>query len=314
MTPESYVNIANDFSKIFASKAADVLTTISSSHLDIKSQECQKSPAFDWSVLKNHVFITIKFKGFIDGPVFIAMPKNSVARFSDLMMMGDGTAEYEDDFNEAISELINQVTGAFITELTGQYSEKVENVGVMATAAEVEKTEINKEKSFLSKAEIEMEGFDKTEYYFIFNEDTVGTILKNLDGSVERGLSASEPEKPAKQGKSGSSDYDMKKADFPDFNRGTSPTSSGDADGIDYLLDIGLDVSIELGRSKLSIRDVLDLTAGSIVELDRLAGEPVDILVNGKVIAKGEVIVIDEKFGVRLNNLVTPEERLRNLR
>ena len=83
---------------------------------------------------------------------------------------------------------------------------------------------------------------------------------------------------------------------------------------LDLLLDISLGVTVELGRTRKLIRDILDLAKGSIVELDTVAGEPVDILVNEKLIARGEVVVIDENFGVRVTDVVSPAERLRRLR
>lgn len=82
---------------------------------------------------------------------------------------------------------------------------------------------------------------------------------------------------------------------------------------IDLLMDVNLPVSIELGRTELSISELLELGAGSIVELDKLAGEPVDILVNNKPLAKGEVVVLDEHFGVRITSLVSRRERLEGL-
>jgi flagellar motor switch protein FliN/FliY len=84
--------------------------------------------------------------------------------------------------------------------------------------------------------------------------------------------------------------------------------------GIELLLDISLSVTVELGRTKMMIRDILQLAPGSILELDKLAGEPVDIMINEKSIARGEVVVIDENFGVRLTSIVTPSERLMHLR
>jgi len=86
------------------------------------------------------------------------------------------------------------------------------------------------------------------------------------------------------------------------------------ASGIDMILDIALPVTVELGRTKMLIRDILSLAPGSVIELDKLAGEPVDLLVNDKPIAKGEVVVIDENFGVRLTNIVNTTERIKNLR
>lgn len=92
----------------------------------------------------------------------------------------------------------------------------------------------------------------------------------------------------------------------------TEPVQINDTN-IGLILDVPLQVTVELGRTKKRIRDILELSTGSIVELDKLAGEPVDILVNGKLLAKGEVVVIDENFGVRITDIVSPMERAKNL-
>ena len=84
--------------------------------------------------------------------------------------------------------------------------------------------------------------------------------------------------------------------------------------GIDLILDVTLPVAVELGRSRMQIQDILKLAPGSIIELDKSAGDPVDILINDRPIAKGEVVVIDENFGVRLTSIVTTAERIRTLR
>ena len=93
------------------------------------------------------------------------------------------------------------------------------------------------------------------------------------------------------------------------------PSTPGPSSGgnIELLLDVKMPVSIELGRTELPISDILSLGPGSVVELDKLAGEPVDLLVNDKIMAKGEVVVVDENFGVRITMLMSPEERLKSL-
>jgi flagellar motor switch protein FliN/FliY len=83
-----------------------------------------------------------------------------------------------------------------------------------------------------------------------------------------------------------------------------------DKQNISLIMDVPLQVTVELGRTQRLIRDILELSPGSIIELDKLAGEPVDILVNGKQIAKGEVVVIDESFGVRITDIADPSKRL----
>ena len=93
-----------------------------------------------------------------------------------------------------------------------------------------------------------------------------------------------------------------------------TPTGMATVDpNIALLLDVPLQVTVELGRTRKLIRDILELSPGSVIELDKLAGEAVDILVNGKLIAKGEVVVIDENFGVRVTDIISQIERTKNL-
>jgi len=98
-----------------------------------------------------------------------------------------------------------------------------------------------------------------------------------------------------------------------EFQQLQEPAAKTGEQSIDMLMDVNLPISIELGRTRMSIQDILALGPGSVVELNKLAGEPVDLLVNYKVVARGEVVVIDENFGVRITQLLTPEERLRAL-
>lgn len=82
---------------------------------------------------------------------------------------------------------------------------------------------------------------------------------------------------------------------------------------IDMILDIPVQLTVELGRTKIAIKNLLQLAQGSVVELDGLAGEPMDVLVNGCLIAQGEVVVVNDKFGIRLTDIITPSERIRKL-
>lgn len=104
----------------------------------------------------------------------------------------------------------------------------------------------------------------------------------------------------------------IEQASFSNFEQ--TNLLSHEQRNLDMLLDISLKVTVELGRTKKSIKDILDLSSGSIIELDKLAGEPVDILVNGKLIAEGEVIVIEENFGVRVTDIISQSDRLLNLK
>ncbi|MDR3204444.1 MAG: flagellar motor switch protein FliN [Deltaproteobacteria bacterium] len=94
---------------------------------------------------------------------------------------------------------------------------------------------------------------------------------------------------------------------------GPPPPPEGAARPLDFILDIPLEISVELGRARMIINDLLQLGQGSVIELSKLAGEPLEIYVNGKLVARGEVVVVNEKFGVRVTDIVSPMERVKSL-
>ncbi|HED40308.1 MAG TPA: flagellar motor switch protein FliN [Chromatiales bacterium] len=102
-------------------------------------------------------------------------------------------------------------------------------------------------------------------------------------------------------------------ADFQNLQADSSPANAME-ENIEMILDIPVTVSVEIGRSKINIRNLLKLNQGSVVELDRLAGEPMDVIVNGTLIAHGEVVVVNEKFGVRLTDVISAAERVKKLK
>ena len=99
-------------------------------------------------------------------------------------------------------------------------------------------------------------------------------------------------------------------AAFQNFSPTTGSTAGND---INMILDIPVQLTVELGRTRIPIKHILQLAQGSVVELETMAGEPMDVLVNGYLIAQGEVVVVNEKFGIRLTDIVTPSERMRRL-
>ena len=97
------------------------------------------------------------------------------------------------------------------------------------------------------------------------------------------------------------------------FTNFTPTSGAGAGNDINMILDIPVQLNVELGRTRIPIKHILQLAQGSVVELDALAGEPMDVLVNGYLIAQGEVVVVNDKFGIRLTDIVTPSERMRRL-
>jgi flagellar motor switch protein FliN/FliY len=91
------------------------------------------------------------------------------------------------------------------------------------------------------------------------------------------------------------------------------PQSQGEVKNLEFLLDIPLQISVEVGRSRILIKELLEMQEGTVVELDKLAGEPLDVYVNSRLIARGEAVLVNEKFGIRLTDVVSPAERIENL-
>ncbi len=107
---------------------------------------------------------------------------------------------------------------------------------------------------------------------------------------------------------------DYEKAAFKNLNDNSSNRLTTTDANLDVILDIPVTLSMEIGRTELPIHSLLQLNQGSVVELDRLAGEPMDVLINGTLIAHGEVVVINEKFGIRLTDVISPAERVKKLK
>lgn len=118
----------------------------------------------------------------------------------------------------------------------------------------------------------------------------------------------------AEAGETSEADDDVQAAPMEEFDTGSEPAQGGGpAPDIDVILDIPVTISMEVGNTQIPIRNLLQLNQGSVIELDRLAGEPLDVLVNGTLIAHGEVVMVNEKFGIRLTDVISPGERIKRL-
>ena len=141
-------------------------------------------------------------------------------------------------------------------------------------------------------------------------QDEIDTILKNaISGNIKPQNNTTDQNM---QGESEPQKTDL----IPEVDVPKSPATelTMGRNNIDLLLDVPLEVSVELGRTRMTIKDMLQLGPGSVIELDKLIGEPVDLLVNDNLIARGEVVVFEENFGIRVTDIITPEDRVRSLR
>ncbi|NNJ93190.1 MAG: flagellar motor switch protein FliN [Halobacteria archaeon] len=129
------------------------------------------------------------------------------------------------------------------------------------------------------------------------------------DGAQEQGVA--DQEGAAAPGEATGENYE--RASFDELGESGGAVAQGET-SLDVILDIPVTLSMEIGRSRISIENLLQLAKGSVVELDRMAGEPLDVLVNGTLVARGEVVVVNDKFGVRLSDVISPAERVKSLK
>jgi flagellar motor switch protein FliN/FliY len=305
------------FFDIFCTQAANIITTVVNKHIDFTPHEPRKADLAAVNTTMNAAVLSLSlgFKSGLEGEFYLIIAKKEVAILSDLMTMGNGTAEYSEDHKDAIAELFNQVMGAFCVAIGTEMELAVSAENVIVNEFDLDNPPFAVDSFDMIETTVTLEDFGESPAFFLLPEAITEQIHKYSKGksssesaSDQVGLNMSELDDLSKVTSFSSSDSDF---------QGTFATTQSIKDSntnIDVLLDIELDVSIELGRSLLSIKRVLELAPGSIVELDRLAGEPVDLLVNNKVVAKGEVVVIDESFGIRIVSLVSAEERIKSLR
>ena len=261
------------------------------------------------------------------------------------MMGGDGTnptQELNEIHMSAVGESMNQMMGSVATSLSTMFNKKIDisppKVNMIDLGSEDKVTEIVSAEDPIAKISFRMEvdGLIDSEIMQILPipvaQEMVGYLLNN-EAEEEEPMPAPTPAAPAPTPAAAApppaapmmgaapaygapptphvaSNVPVQPAMFAPLS--TAPVQVNDAN-IGLILDVPLQVTVELGRTKKTIKDILELTNGSIVELDKLAGEPVDIMVNGKFLAKGEVVVIDENFGVRITDIVSPAERAQQL-
>ena len=286
----------------------------------------------------------------IEGNNVLCIQARDAAIIADLMMGNDGTNP-EEELTEihmsAVSESMNQMMGSVATSLSSMFNKKVDITPPVVTLVDFGTEEVVSK--LLDKVDpiiqasfrMEVDGLIDSEIMQLLPLDVAKDMVNALmnqqvdveNEEEEMALAAASsppsaaPELPAAAPAAAAapanygygappmqphvaSNVPVQSAQFTPLS--TTPVQVNDAN-IGLILDVPLQVNVELGRTKKSIKDILDLTKGSIVELDKLAGEPVDIMVNGKYLAKGEVVVIDENFGVRITEIVSPLERAARL-
>lgn len=297
-----------------------------------------------------YVAVGVEYTVGLSGTNLLVIKQSDAAIIADLMLGGDGLSPNE-DLGEihlsAVQEAMNQMMGSAATSMSTVFNKKVD-----ISPPTIELLDVQKDKgtgsipnedllirvSFNLKVGTLIDSNIMQLFPLGLGKELVTSLVGN--STAETAPTVAEPapqaapqsEQPQQvhqqqtaQQHSGYNEAqqlpprqqqnqhaNVQQAQFASFE---SPSlSQNETSNLNLLLDIPLKVTVELGRTKRSVKEILEMSSGSIIELDKLAGEPVDILVNNRHIAKGEVVVIDENFGVRITDILSQTERLNNLR
>ena len=289
----------------------------------------------------------------VHGTNLLAIKESDALIIADLMMGNDGTnppTELNELYMSAVGEAMNQMMGSVATSMSTMFKQKIDisppkaNLIHFATHEPLTSALTATENVVRVAFRMEVEDLIDSEIMQILPVEVAKTLVKNLMGDMatQQAAAPAAPAQPAaaptapqtappmaaaapapaaamppQQGYYAPPQPSYQQPQVPVQAVQFSPLVPGAMAGVDgnigLILDVPLQVTVELGRTKKLIREILELSPGSVLELDKLAGEPVDVLVNGKLLAKGEVVVIDENFGVRITDIVSPIERASSL-
>lgn len=322
---ENTAEVARPFMKIICEQSSSVVTTVLSRAVDFQLQwlVAGENAVIPDELAGRALFLKVNFRKDLTGTLAFAISKPEVAILADLMLMGSGNSDYSDEHKDAIQEIVNQVMGSVITTLDSQLHASVE----IGQSEAVDFSGINDVKNGgVGTVALRVEGFPDQKVLLYLDD----ALMQSIKARSSAGSSAALDTSLSSLGiGSGASTASASAPVSAPASAGTplppppvtasaamvgGPFGSTGNKALDLLMDIELPIVIELGRTQMSLKRILEIGPGAIVEMDRLAGEPVDILINGKVVARGEVVVVDENFGVRIISLVTPEERIKLLR
>ena len=292
-----------------------------------------------------YVAIQVEYTTGLSGVNLLVIKQSDAAIIADLMLGGDGTAPNEelgDIHLSAVQEAMNQMMGSAATSMSTLFNVKVDispptidlmNIPQDQGVENIPEDDLLIKVAFTLKVGSLIDSEIMQLIPLEFGKDIVGSLLNGGAKEEVAATAVAEPPAPVtppvQQMQQPAQQYEqqpqqqqqasvmpqqvnVQTAQFTNFE--SAQLNESESNNLNMLLDIPLQVTVELGRTKRSVKEILEFSSGSILELDKLAGEPVDILVNNRLIASGEVVVIDENFGVRITDILSQADRINKLR
>ncbi|GAA0365132.1 flagellar motor switch phosphatase FliY [Bacillus horti] len=332
--------------------ASTALSTLLSQKVDITTPKLTivKKESLADEFPMPHVAVHVNYTDGFEGVNLLVMKTDDAAIIADLMLGGDGTSPNHDMSSmhiSAVQEAMNQMMGTAATSMSTIFNKKIDisPPGVDMFDPSVDEQQVSMvQEDILIKVSFRIkvgELIDSNIMQLIpvsfakemidllmnpeaqeFSEEIQEEIAPEPTSSSYQPAAevqvphqeinySSQPSVPAQSQNVTSRAANVQPVQFASFEQNSA--AHGDIHNLNLLMDIPLQVTVELGRTKKLIKEILELSPGSIIELDKLAGEPVDILVNNKLIAKGEVVVIEENFGVRVTDILSQIDRIQKL-
>ncbi|MCK4974250.1 MAG: flagellar motor switch protein FliY [Sulfurimonas sp.] len=284
----------SDFMKLFEDETAGTIEALigQAPSLDLKEEQ-------ELSIVSNIVppivLLKITISGDIDSSAMVALTPNLVASLSD-MMMGEEESDREDvtdDDLDAAKEITSNIFGAIGTSLSAQKEMPVLSFNIDS----VEYVDENKEVSLENYSKMFVYNFNigsvKSLFMLIMDENLSNSIFGTSEDSVSNNV--------------------VENTGFDNSNESVS-LNNDELSNISLIMDVKLPVKVRIGKKKMLLKDVLNMDIGSVIELNQLANDPLEILVDNHVIAEGEVVIVDGNFGVQITSIGTKRERLAQLK
>ncbi len=293
---------------------SEMLSSILSKKITMKADRCQISGVSRAvsSKFKPSIAVTVEAMGAFEGKAVVVIKNKDVQAVLDIFMNGNISENQEfvlDEFSlGTIRELINQVLVPYAEALTGFFGSSV-SMRIL-NIRDFEGNNILADE-FLCKENSRAAGIGfsfgidkamKSNFICIASENLISSMCSKMS------MSSKESELSLKKNRASDDLYSslsIKNGRFPDFGGQTVPAASKLLNGnMDILMDVPLNVTIEIGKTRKKMKEILEFGQGTIIALDKQAGAPVDVVVNGQLIARGDVVVIDDNFGVRISEII----------
>lgn len=323
-------DIIGEVGNITMSQAATTLSAILNHRVTITTPRvsCLKFEEIIKQSKAPKVVTTIEYKEGLIGSNLLMMDVTDAIIIADLMMDGDGDAtgkEFTELELSAVGEAMNQMIGSSSTAMATMLEKTVDilppDVEVWENIENVQYDKIAAD-AVVCKIAFKMTVDDliESEIMQIFTLDTVNDISNiMMNGNEAEVLDYKKPQAPVQKPVQETKPVQTETTDrvaiqTPGFQELTDNNTSNNVNNLDLIMDVPLHFSVMLGEKQKTIKDILSLGTGSVVELDKMTDEPLQIFVNNKLIAEGEVVVINESFGVRITNILSQEQRIKKLK